>query len=165
MGHIPLLKDGVVINVIELDDDCACVTKAVHKEMSASEEADYRKRLNAWRQRGQAHHEEIAAAKRKAFMALGIANALKVQTRGESRGNGNTDPFLRPILVADKDAEAWRNKVAELQAKPLPPKPKMIRTKRWFHPDDVIVGPSGGNIGDRWDGKRYIMLEEQSADK
>ena len=142
-----------------------CVTKAVHKELSASEEADYRKRLDTWRQRGQAHHEEVAAAKRKAFMALGVANALKVQAKVECRSNGNADPFLRRILVADKEAEAWRNKVAELQAKPLPPKPKMIRTKRWFHPDDVIVGPSGGNIGDRWDGKRYIMLEEQSADK
>ena len=114
MGHIPLLKDGVV-NVIELDDDCACVTKAVHKEMSASEEADYRKRLDAWRQSGQARHEEIAAAKRKAFTALGVANALKVQARGESRGNGNADPFLRRILVADREAEAWRNKVAELR--------------------------------------------------
>ena len=158
MGHIPLIKDGVVVNVVELDDDCACVTKAVHKEMSASEEADYRKRLDAWRQRGQARHEEIAAAKRKAFTALAVANALKLQARVERRGNGNADPFLRRI----KEAEAWRGKVAELQATPLPPKPKMIRTKRWFHPDDVIVGPSGGNIGDRWDGKRYIMPEEQS---
>ena len=44
MGHIPLIKDGVVVTVVELDDDCACVTKAVHNEMSASEEADYRNR-------------------------------------------------------------------------------------------------------------------------
>ena len=109
MGHIPLIKDGVVVNVVELDDDCACVTKAVHKEMSASEEADYRKRLDAWRQRGQARHEEIAAAKRKAFMALDVANALKVQAKVESRGNGNADPCQRRILVADKETEAWRS--------------------------------------------------------
>ena len=118
MGHIPLIKDGVVVTVIELDDDCACVTKAVHEGMSASEEADYRKRLDTWRQRGQAHHEEVAAAKRKAFMALGVANALKVQAKVECRGNGNADPFQRRILVAEKEAEAWRNQGRRAAGKP-----------------------------------------------
>lgn len=157
MGQRPLIKGGVVVNVVQIDDDCACMTKAQHKQMAEAEDADYAERFNAWRAKGQARHAEIQAAKQKAFMALGIASGLREHAKAESKKrHGNADAVMRRVRDAEKEAEDWRTKVSELENKPLPPKPRMARAKRWFHPDDVTVGPPGGNIGDTWNGSRYI---------
>lgn len=156
MGQRPIIRGDTVVNVVEIDDDCACMTKAEHKQMFEAEDADYAQRFAAWRALGQARHAEIQAAKQKAFMARGVAGGLRAHAEAEAnKRHGNADAVMRRVRDAEKEAEDWRVKVNELESKPLPPKPKMVRAKRWFHPDDVIVGPAGGNIGDRWDGRKY----------
>jgi hypothetical protein len=156
MASRPLIKGNVVVNVIELGDDTEHMTKARFKQLKAADDADYEARLNAWRDQMRAHRDAIKGAQQKAFMAQGVVHALKEQAAAEGKKRtGDPSRFAKRIQEAEREAEGWRTKIAEMEVSALPPKPRPVAIKRWFHPEDVTVGPPGGNIGDQWDGKRY----------
>ncbi len=149
----PLIKDGKVINVIEIDDETESVTKAEHKEMLAAENADYAERMAAWRTAISAHQQTLAEARSRSFVAMGIANAMRIQA---ATATGREKTVLENrIDGADEQARAATAEVAALETAQLPKKPSLVRTKRWMCPPGVELGPAGGNIGDTWNGKTY----------
>lgn len=159
--QLPLIKDGLVVNVVELEPETACVDKAKHKEMSAAEDAEHGRRMDEWRAIANAHTLEIEKARQQLLLAHSAA--LAVKTAAKETKPGAEKAALDRILFAENEVEQWRAKVAELQGRPLPPRPKMERAKRWFYPDGHEVGPEGGNIGDLWDGKTYTRPAKEKA--
>lgn len=150
--QLPLIRDGIVVNVIEIDEDTISASKGDHKRLSAEENAEYEARASEWRAAINAHAEAIKAAEMQLFPARGAANAVKSDVR---KSQGDAQKALNRVLVADAEVEAWEAKVADMRVQPLPSKPQMVRGKRWICPDDAFLGPAGGAIGDLWDGKAY----------
>jgi hypothetical protein len=159
MGQRPLIKDGVVVNVIEIEDDTLPCTKARHKELAAIEQASYEAKFNAWRKVVMDHRQAILQARQAAFLAHGVLNALKVQAEAEKAKPKwkrlLPSAYTSRISDAERQVADANRQIAELEALRLPEKPKPVRSKRWIHPDGHEVGARGGNIGDRWDGKKY----------
>jgi hypothetical protein len=162
MAQRPLIKDGVVANVIEIDDDCEIMTKAECRKREAAEQADYEERAKAWRDQAAAMRAEVAAAQEAASMARATVEAVKGQAANE-KNDRKAAQLLRQILALEDEAKAHAAAVDGLRARPMPPKPRLERPKRWFHPDGHTVGPPGGNIGDSFDGSKYIAPEGKSA--
>jgi hypothetical protein len=157
----PILKDGVVVNVVELDDDTMVTTKARHKELTAAEDAEYQAKIDEWRIAHGAHQAKITAAAEALAMArmtLGTVKAKADKEKNETKAAA----ALRQILTMEKDISAKEEDLAKIQGEPSPPKPVHKRGKRWFHPDGVEVGPAGGNIGDIWDGEKYVRPADTS---
>jgi hypothetical protein len=152
--RLPIIKDGIVVNVIEIDEATAIVDKATHANLCASEEADYAQRYAEWQTQVAAVETAIAEARTQHFMASGIAVAVKTEAKGVDVESAPA--MLDKLLVAEAEVEAWAAKIADMQAQPLPEKPKLIRTARWMYPEGHIVGPEGGEIGDSWNGNAYI---------
>ena len=48
MGQRPIIKDGVVVNVIELDEETDLVTAEQHQQMQSVEDDDYAQQVEAW---------------------------------------------------------------------------------------------------------------------
>jgi hypothetical protein len=167
MGQRPLIKDGVVVNVIEIEDDTQCLRKADYKRLTAAEDADHEAQMAEWRATVAKRQADIAEARQSAFIAVGVVNALKVQQAAEAEKPRwkrlIPSHFESRITSAANQVRAAREKIAELEAQEMHPKPKLVRPKRWFHPDGLVVGPAGGNIGDRWDGKSFTRPEKKSA--
>ena len=167
MAQRPLIKNAIVVNVIAIDDDTLCVTKADHKTMQAAEDADYAAKMAEWRKGLAERRAAISAEQHKAFIATGIANALTVQRGAEGEmPKARRHPagyYDAQIGAAQNDAKAALERIAEIEAQPVPPKPRVVRAKRWIFPGGHQVGVKGGNIGDRWDGKSYISPEGKTA--
>lgn len=163
MTQKPVLKDGKVVNVIEIDGETQVVTKDRHKEMIAAEDADYAQRLGAWRALVQQRHNTIQAATDELSLARATVSALKV-TAGNEKDDRKAALALRQILSAEAGIAAIEQGIKVLRAEPLPEKPALVRPKRWFHPEGLEVGPAGGNIGDLWDGEKYTRPEKPQAD-
>lgn len=162
--QLPLIEDGIVVNVIEIDDDTMIMTKDRHKELQAQEDAGYADRLAAWRKRSRACHGELNATMKRLGMANMTLSAVKIRAADEKQ-DAKAALLLRQILSMEADIEQHQRAVEIAQATPLPPKPRLVRAKRWFHPPECTVGPEGGNIGDRWDGKQYVRPEKAEAVK
>jgi hypothetical protein len=158
--QLPLIKDGLVVNVVEIEEGTLCCSKAEHKHLGAAEVADYEARAAAWRAEIAAHHEAIRQAELQHFMACGVAAAAKDKAR---QGDGNSAQLLKHVLTTDEEAAAYAANLTALRATSLPDRPAMHRARRWIMPDDHIIGPPGGNIGDTWDGKSYIAPEGKTA--
>jgi hypothetical protein len=155
----PILRDGVVVNVIELDDDTEIVTKARHKELCVAEDADYAAKLAAWRGQVTDIQKAFAEAVERLDMARATASALKV--RAEDLQDGpQAGQVLKQILAVEKQIASHEASAAAQQAKTVPARPRLVRGKRWFHPEGLEAGPAGGNIGDLWDGKTYTRPEK-----
>lgn len=159
MGQRPILKNGVVINVIEIDDDTQIVTKAQHKQMLAEEAVDYEVRLATWREAIRDVQQQAADVIDQLAMARMTLSAMKTQAAGE-KNDAKAAQALRQILAAEEDVKQREKAVSQAQAVAIPPKPRPASSKRYFHSDDVEVGPAGGNIGDLWDGKTYTRPEK-----
>ena len=48
MGQRPIIKDGVVVNVIELDEETEVVTAEQHQQMQSVEDDNYAQAVEAW---------------------------------------------------------------------------------------------------------------------
>ncbi|WP_088347777.1 MULTISPECIES: hypothetical protein [Rhodomicrobium] len=160
--RLPVIKDGVVINVVEMDADTLCVDKATHQQMLADEDDGHRAALALWGADISERHAAIQQAKRNLFMASGFASAVKNQVR---EGKISGDGALTSVLTADAEVEAWQAKIADMKAQPLPERPILVRGRRWICPEGCILGPEGGQKGDIWTGEAYVRPahEEDAA--
>lgn len=164
MTQKPILRDGKVVNVIEIDDATQIVTKALHKEMMAAEDADYAQRLESWRAQMKQRHNSVQATIEELTLARATVNALKM-TASNEKDDRKAALALRQILSAEAGIAAMEQNVNALRAAPTPEKPTLARPRRWFHPEGLEVGPAGGNIGDLWDGQTYTRpVKEQPAE-
>lgn len=165
MGQLPILKDGVVVNVIEIDNETEIVTKDEHKRRAAEEMAAYETSLAEWREVIRGRQNEAHEALTKLQMAKMTLEAKKT-TAAEEKTDAGAALALRQILSMEEEVKRHEKAVLDIEARPLPVKPKLVRRKRWFHPQGLEVGPAGGNIGDLWDGKTYsrpLKVEESSS--
>lgn len=151
--QLPLIKDGVVVNVVEFEIGTICCSKADLKAMQVAEEAEYNARVDAWRAEVNAMQDEIRAAETQ------LAGARKVATEAKERaekGKGDAQQLLRAVLNTDAEQKAWEENLASLRSHPLPARPTFVRPLRWIIPEGHEIGKAGGNIGDRWDGQAYV---------
>lgn len=162
MGSRPIIKDGLVVNVVEIDDDCAIMTKAECRRQEAAELADYAARVAAWRERVALMRAEVDAAREKAGIAMATMSALKARAASE-KSDAKVAALFRQASGMEQEVNTLVADVRSLQERPAPAKPRLVRGKRWFYPDGVEVGPPGGNIGDLWDGKSYTRPEKDKA--
>lgn len=160
----PIIKDGIVVNVIEIGDETEIVTKDRHKELMASEDAQYAEHFTSWRGQIRAHQDEIGTAAEKLSMARMTLAAMKTKAEGEKDGT-RAVYTLNQILSLEKEIAGQEAAVKQLQERPVPPKPKLVRSKRWFHPEGLEVGPAGGNIGDIWNGQEYVRPVKPALEK
>lgn len=156
MAQKPIIKDGIVINVIEIDETTQVVTKAQYKEAQVADEANYNRQLEIWRAEMRQRRANVEAALTELGMARATVAALKV-TAGNETDDARAALILRQILVAERDIAAIEKNAKMLQTSPISPKPTTMRGKYWFHPDDMEIGPDGGNIGDVWNGEKYVQ--------
>lgn len=156
----PILKDGIVVNVVEIDEGTAIVTKAEHRQMSEAEEAEYANRLLIWQGAVKAAKTEISEVEVQLFMVTGMAAAAKADARN---ANGGAAAHLDRILVAEAEVEAWQAKLVDAKAMPLPERPRLERALRWIYPEGCLIGPEGGQIGDSWNGIKYTRPADKGA--
>lgn len=153
--QLPLIKDGVVVNVVEFEAGTVCCNKAELKEMQAVENANYEARAAEWRGVIQRQKDELIAAETQLEAAMAVAGHAR--RKAESmRDAGNSDQALKHVLTTGAEVDAWRENVAALRSRPLPTRPTLFRPVRWIVPEGHEIGAPGGNIGDTWDGKAYI---------
>jgi dGTP triphosphohydrolase len=155
MASRPIIKDGVVINVTVIDDDCAIMTKAECRKQEAAEKGAYEEQAKAWREQVMAMRAEVDAAQRNVGLARATLEAVKTRAATEKHASRKS-AMLDQILALDGEVKAHLSILNDLAARPVPAKPRLTRGKRWFHADDVVVGPPGGDIGDSWDGSKYV---------
>lgn len=156
--QIPLIKDGRVVNVVEIGQSTLCVTKAEHRQLEAQENAKLEKDLSVWQAEIDAHSKAIEEVKLQYFMALGIAKKLKESAKDIK---SDKSKLLDRILLADSEVEAWADKIADMKSRKLPKMPQAIKAKRWIYPDGFEVGPVGGNIGDFYENGKYRHYTER----
>lgn len=149
----PLIKDGLVVNVVEFEPGTICCSKPELKAMQAAEEAEYDKRAAAWREEAGKLAEEIREAETQLSAARKASNQAQELA---SAGKGKADQLLKRVLETGGEVRAWEENLAALRARSLPARPTLVRPRRWIVPEGHSVGPAGGNIGDRWDGQAYI---------
>lgn len=152
--RVPLIKDGVVINVTEMAEGCAAVTKAEHRAQMAREDAEYEEQAAIWRGKLAERQAALAEAKTQHFMAVGVAQALRGDAKKGLKGDA-AERALNTIVAAEDEVKAYADNIAEIEGQPLPERPRMKRAHRWIIPEGCEVGPEGGEIGDRWDGTVY----------
>lgn len=160
----PILKDGIVVNVVEIDEDAAIMTKGQHKKLHSDEDAAYTVQLRAWREAVKARQGQVSAAMERLGLANMTLSAVKAKAAGEKL-DAKAALLLSQILSMEAEIGAMHQSIAIIQSTPPPLKPKLIRAKRWFHDDDCEVGPAGGNIGDTWNGKGYERPAKAKADE
>lgn len=162
MVQRPVLKDGVVVNVVEISDDTMIVTKDEHKQLMAKEDADYEQAAAEWRETVKGREAQIRDAAERLGLARMTVSALKVKA-AEEDSDTKAAQALRRILAEEEAVTQLEAELARISAGPLPPKPKLIRGKRWFHRYGFDVGPAGGNIGDLWNGQEYVRPEKEKV--
>lgn len=150
--QLPLIKDGLVVNVVELDPGTVCVDKGTHKRMGLEENTAYAGRAREWRAELDARQAAIADAEQQLLAAATAAAVVKNAAR---KASGDAAATLDRVLVAEAEVDAWVAKVAQMRMAAGPEKPAMVRAARWICPEGFYVGPAGGNIGDTWDGRAY----------
>jgi hypothetical protein len=158
----PILKDGVVVNVIEIGADTEIVSKKRHKQLTAEEDARYAIAAAEWRETAKAHEDEIRLAAEKLGLARMTVSALKVKAADENV-DAKAALALKQILAEEEAVSKLEADLSAVSTRPLAPKPKLIRAKRWFHPEGLEVGPAGGNIGDIWNGQEYVRPAKDKA--
>lgn len=156
----PLIKDGVVVNVVEVSESTLCLSKAEYKAMAAKDEAAYAEAVKAWRSALLIRRLEITEAETGLFMARGAAEVIKEQASGKK---GKARDALDRVLSADGEVNAWEEKLAAARRAEFPAKPRLDRAPAWIVPEGHELGPVGGNIGDLWDGKAYSAPTEKAA--
>ncbi len=159
----PIIKGGVVVNVIEIDEDTEIVTKEALKLRQAEEAAEYSVANAEWQGVLKKRMAYIKEARDQAFMMQGVVNALRIQVEVEKRTKGKVLSQGK-LDEAISEAEITVSIANNLMAEPIPDKPAMKRSKMWFmpsHMEGCIVGPPGGNIGDLWDGTSYSKPPKQ----
>jgi len=58
MGQRPIIKDGVVVNVIELDEETAVVTAEQHQQMQSVEDDTFAQAVEDWEKEGKEEKED-----------------------------------------------------------------------------------------------------------
>lgn len=166
MGQRPIIKNGKVVNVIEIDDDVQIVTKAEHKAALEVENAAHAADVSAWRAEITKMRDEVSEAHQKAALAMGAAEALKDQAR-KDKNAGKPPRLFDQILDLEAEAKAHAEEAGRLALRPKPPEPTRAHVRRWFHPLGLEVGPPGGSIGDTWDGRQYAPppVEREASEK
>jgi hypothetical protein len=159
--QFPVLRDGVVVNVVEMSPDCIAGTKADVKHAMRAEDAEYQTQVAAWQEAVQAHRAEFDAANSVAERAAQAADFAK---RKAAEGKGNAQQLLDHVLATDRTLQEHIANVQAIGARPLPSRPLMVRATRWMIPEGCVLGEPGGNIGETWDGKRYVRHEPLEAD-
>lgn len=154
-----ILKDNIVKNVIELDEDTIIVDKATHKKISIQEESEYQIQLETWNAIIEKRKSDIYIVSKDIGMANMTLAALKMHANTEE-DDSKAALALRQILSLEVDISERERTLDAIKSGPFPAKPILIRGKRWFHPDGFEVGPDGGNIGDVWDGEKYNRSEK-----
>lgn len=159
----PILKDGAVVNVIEIDENTKIVTKEEHKALAAAEDAEHEQRLGEWRAVIAERRREVNVASEALGMLKAMLKATKVNAE-KAATDAEAARLLQQILALEKEVSEGEKAIAAMLTVPLPAKPKLVRAKRWFHPDGLEAGPAGGNIGDLWGGATYTRPEKLSSD-
>jgi Mg-chelatase subunit ChlI len=162
MAQRPILKDGTVVNVIEIGDDTEIVSKAQCKQFMAEEDARYQKAAAAWRETVKVREDEIRDVAERLALARMTVNALKVKAAEEENDTKAAQAFRR-VMAEEEAVTKLEAELASMSTRALPQKPRLIRAKRWFHPDGLEVGPAGGNIGDAWNGQEYVRPTTEKA--
>ena len=160
--QIPLIKGGVVVNIVEIHEDTLQVTKLEYNEIAAREKEEHEVKMMQWRKSVEAQRDNISAAEASLALARKDAEAVR---RAAHKRNGDDSGHLDRVLISEGEVDAWREKVEGMRAQPIPPKPEFRRTKAWIVPDGHIVGPLGGNIDDIWDGEKYVSPKGKSRDR
>jgi hypothetical protein len=162
--RVPVIKDGVVVNVIEMAPDTTAVTKAEHKDAMARERVEYEARAADWRKGVEAGRSVVKLAKQDLFMARGLERAARSGVAKSDLTGDAGAHAARQLLTLGNEAAAHQDNVERLEAAPLPPRPRLERARRWIVPEGCIVGPPGGEIGDTWDGVAYTKTRKVSKD-
>lgn len=163
----PILKDGVVVNVVELKPGTYCCAKAELRELMAEEDAAYAAQLAAWRETVKGMQRDMNTALANLDNARQVAGAtqqrvMKARQSGKAK---SADALLNSVLEAGEQVTAHEQRVAELAQRVPPEKPTFARPHRWVVPEGCEVGEPGGNIGDTWDGQRYVPPADKTVVK
>jgi hypothetical protein len=162
MAQRPVLKDGIVVNVIEIEDDTEVVSKDRCKQIRAEEDARYERAAAEWRGSVKEKEKEIREAGERLGLAKMTVSAMKVRAAQEKNDTLAAMAF-RSAMAEEENAAKIEAEFAALRTQTLPPKPKLTRAKLWFHPEGLEIGPAGGNIGDMWNGQEYSRPTKEKA--
>lgn len=155
----PLIENGKVVNVAEIESDTLVVSKVKHYEMLAKEDADYAARFEEWRELANKRGLEIGSSADEVALRIVMREGLKTVAQTEADDTKVANLF-RQLTALEVDIAAREAALLDLRAQTLPERPKLVRRKRWFPINGYTVGPEGGNIGDLWDGKVYTRPEK-----
>lgn len=162
MAQRPLLKDGIVINVIEIEDDTEVVSKDRCKQIRAEENARYERAAAEWRDSVKEKEAEVREVGERLSLARMTVSAMKTKASQEKTDTLAAMAF-RSAMAEEENAAKIEAEFAGLCKQTLPPKPKLARAKLWFYPEGCEIGPVGGNIGDLWNGQEYVRPTKEKA--
>lgn len=151
---LPILKDGIVVNVIAIDDDTQVVTKAQHKELCAKEDAEHETAMATWRKLMSERKAALDAIVTDITMGQMMLAAVKERASTE-QNDGKVAALMREALKLETNIQGHQERLVAADRAELPTKPHLVRGMRWFHHEGLEAGPVGGEIGDVWDGKSY----------
>lgn len=158
--QLPILKDGIVVNVIEIDEDAVTCSKAELKMQMLAEEAEHNAAMEEWRMACKAISDSVKAA--VASVEKAREDAAAAIRRAEK--GGDAKKALAAISAAQSEVEARTGNLEAVRATPLPEKPRLVRKTRWAVPEGFVVGSPGGSIGDTWNGREYVRPDQEAED-